>query len=102
MNLVIEEPEESEPAEEPYGDRRLLGLDAPPADAETLNALLAQTGANGFVCSLRDNAALVYYTSTAALRDAVASGAAAAHTLSKLCTDTETLAGDRLNSFHDS
>ena len=25
MNLVIEEPEESEPAEEPYGDRRLLG-----------------------------------------------------------------------------
>lgn len=102
MNLVIEEPEESEPAEEPYGDRRLLGLDAPPADAETLNALLAQTGANGFVCSLRDNAGLVYYTSTAALRDAVASGAADAQTLSQLCQETEALAVARLNCFHDS
>lgn len=102
MNLVIEEPEESEPAEEPYGDRRLLGLDAPPADAETLNALLAQTGANGFVCSLRDNAGLVYYTSTAALRDAVASGAADAQTLSQLCQETEALAVTRLNCFHDS
>ena len=93
---------ESEPAEEPYGDRRLLGLDAPPADAETLNALLAQTGANGFVCSLRDNAGLVYYTSTAALRDAVASGAADAQTLSQLCQEMEALAVARLNCFHDS
>lgn len=102
MNLVIEEPEESEPAEEPYGDRRLLGLDAPPADAETLNALLAQAEANGFVCSLRDNAGLVYYASTAALRDAVASGAADAQTLSQLCQEMEALAVARLNCFHDS
>ena len=102
VNLVIEEPEENEPAEAPYGDRRLLGLDALPADAEALDALLAQAGANGFVCNLRDNTGRVYYTSTAALRDAVADSAADAQSLSQLCQGTEAVAVARLNCFHDS
>ena len=93
VELVIDEPEP--PPEEPpepvdvYGERRLLELQALPADAAALQGMLSAAGANGFLFQVRDDTGLVKYTSTAAWPKAVAKDAADAGTLSALWIDPE-------------
>lgn len=106
VNLVIGDPEEQTPeAEEtaaPYGDHRLVGLSALPADGDALAETLAAQGANGFVYTVKDNTGKVTYDSAVALRDAVAGDGADSSLLSALCQQEGVVSVARLNCFHDS
>ena len=106
VNLVIDAPEEQTPeAEEtavPYGEHRLVGLSALPADGAALAETLAAQGANGFVYGVKDNTGKVSYDSAVALRDAVASDGPDSQLLSALCQQEGILSVARLNCFHDS
>ena len=106
VNLVIDAPEEQTPeAEEtavPYGEHRLVGLSALPADGAALAETLAAQGANGFVYGVKDNTGKVSYDSAVALRDAVASDGPDSQLLSALCQQEGVLSVARLNCFHDS
>ena len=108
MNLVIDDAP-GEGAEEdagegpaaPYGDHRLAGLAALPADGAALEAALSAQGANGFVYTAKDNTGRVFYDSAVALRDAVAGGPDSA-LLEELCGGENVISVARLNCFHDS
>lgn len=105
MNLVIDAPEPVEPeqevVEQSYGEHRLLGLTNVPADVSALQVELAQVGANGFVYTVRDNTGRVFYSSTAALRSAVAAPAGS-QALEGLCQQEGIISVARFNCLHDS
>lgn len=104
MNLIIDTPEDPEPEQtvSPYGERRLVELAELPADASELSGMLEEAGANGFVCTLRDNTGRVYFDSTAAIRTAVKDAPAGGTVLSELCAAEGVVSVARLNCFHDS
>ena len=107
MNLVIDdapgegEEDAGEGPAAPYGDHRLAGLAALPADGAALEAALSAQGANGFVYTVKDNTGRVFYASAVALRDAVAGGPDSA-LLEELCGGENVISVARLNCFHDS
>ena len=107
MNLVIDdapgegEEDAGEGPAAPYGDHRLAGLAALPADGAALEAALSAQGANGFVYTVKDNTGRVFYDSAVALRDAVAGGPDSA-LLEELCGGENVISVARLNCFHDS
>lgn len=103
VELVVEpgptrEPETTEPQPTAY---RVQGLAALPEDSAALLAELTAAGANGFVCTLRDNTGRVLYDSAAALGSAVEATMSAA-ALQELCGQEDVLAVARLNALHDS
>lgn len=104
VNLIIDGPEEQEPEKTAasYGERRLIGLSALPADGDALSAALHEAGANGFVCTLRDNTGRVYFDSSASIRAAAKDAAISAAALSELCAEEDVVSVARLNCFHDS
>lgn len=93
-----EEQKEPDPASVVY---RVKGLAALPADGAALGEELALVGANGFVCTLRDNTGRVFYDSAAALRSAV-EATVSAGALEELCQAEDVLSVARLNALHDS
>lgn len=105
VELVVEpSPEPAappEPAEEPYGERRLTALEVLPADAGALSAQLAAAGANGFLYQVRDNTGAVRYASAAALDKAVAADGPGMAQVKALCAG-EGLAVAQFNCLHDS
>ena len=110
MEVVVEkepakEPEKpvEQPVEAPMevSEYRLKGFSTVPVDSAAVAAELTAAGANGFVCSLRDNTGRVFYDSVSALRSAVTNPAAAA-ALQELCALADTVSVAKLNAFHDS
>ncbi len=105
VNLIIDEPEDQEPVPEQtpvVTERRLVRLDALPADGAALQETLAASGANGFVWRVRDNAGALHYSSNAGLKDAVLDSAVPTETLAGLCGTEGVTSVALFNCFHDS
>lgn len=104
VNLVVDGPQQGGGPDEPrrpYGQRRLIGLDALPSDAQALEEALARSGANGFVYTVRDDTGRVFYDS-AVSQEQAAQRDVGMEALSALCAGEDTLAVARFNCFHDS
>ena len=108
VDLVIEppvEPAEPEPEPEPeppaFGERRLVELEALPADAPALAETLSAAGANGFLCRVRDNTGRIFFSTPTGQEKAVSAGEAETEQLRVLCA-AEGVAAARFNCFHDS
>lgn len=108
VDLVIEPPAEpaepeAEPEPEPpaFGERRLVELEALPADAPALAETLSAAGANGFLCRVRDNTGRIFFSTPTGQEKAVSAGEAETEQLRVLCA-AEGVAAARFNCFHDS
>ena len=108
VDLVIEPPvepaePEAEPEPEPpaFGERRLVELEALPADAPALAETLSAAGANGFLCRVRDNTGRIFFSTPTGQEKAVSAGEAETEQLRVLCA-AEGVAAARFNCFHDS
>ena len=108
VDLVIEPPAEpaepeAEPEPEPpaFGERRLVELEALPADAPALAETLSAAGANGFLCRVRDNTGRILFSTPTGQEKAVSAGEAETEQLRVLCA-AEGVAAARFNCFHDS
>ena len=109
VQLVIDEPEDAEPEpeepptpEELFGPHRLVELPNLPADGTELTAALRETGASGFVCTVRDDTGKLYWNSPTGQSKAVADDPNASQTIQGLCGSEDTLAVARFNVLHDS
>ena len=110
VQLVIDEPEdyvEPEPEVPPepvnvFGPHHLVELAAVPADGAELTSALRETGADGFVCTVRDNTGKLYWNSPTGQSKAVADDPNASEIIRGLCESEDTLAVARFNVLHDS
>jgi len=105
MNLVIEGTQPLQPPtpeSEPYQPHRLVELKALPADVDALRSTLAETGATGFVYTVRDNTGRVFYDSAASIGSAAVGAAGTAEQLTRLCQAEDVISVARFNCFHDS
>ena len=108
LDQVIDQPQTEQdtqvaaPAEDPYGEHRLVELKSLPADGDALVRQLEEAGANGFVYTVRDNTGQVFLDSAASIRSASKGAAGTGAKLSLLCQQEGVVSVARLNCFHDS